>query len=272
MNTEVIFGVEKIEFGTPGVDYALPTSWTVFNNIEDGSVSYTSNKDTETPINTEDKDVPLLTLFTPGAADVFTFGLVEVSEANLAALFNTTQDISTSTTSVLAHKKRANLAIRLTTRSQFGIKKVFTFPNTICNVAYKNNFTKNALVALEVAASIYPYRDGTNDVLYTIATVNADGSAINGTLPTVSAGANQTGLTTATATLTGTATGAGSNTIAQTMWTKKTGAAGVAITSPNSLSTGITGMVTGTYVFTLTATDSEGNVASADTTVTTTVS
>jgi hypothetical protein len=270
MNTEIVNGIESIEFGVPGLNYALPSSWTFFNNIADGSVSYTSNKDTETAIIPEDKDVALITLYTPGANDTFNFDLLELSEANYALLFNVIQNTATSSTTVLATKLRANLAIRVTTRAQFGLKKVYVFPNTVCNPTYKNNFTKNALVAISVEAQIYSYvdPDSQQDAVYTMQTVNADGSTIDQTLPTVSAGANQTltaGATTAT--LTGTATADGTNTVSKTTWAKTSGPSGGVITSPNSLTTGLTALVPGTYKFTLTVVDNVGNTSTATTTV-----
>lgn len=268
--TEVAQGVESIEFGRPGANWALPATWLLLNNIADSSVSYTSNKDTETPIIPEDADVALLTLYTPGAADTFNFDLLEMSEANFAWLFNVSQNLATSMTSVLAERLRANVAIRLTTRPQLGLKKQYVFMNTVCNPSYKNNFTKNALVAISVSAAIYSYPDPVTGVetLYTMQTLNADGSVIDQTLPVVSAGSPVSVASgTTTATLTGTATADGTNTIASTKWTKKTGAAAT-ITTPNSLSTGLTGLAPGTYVFTLTATDNVGNTNSSDVTVT----
>lgn len=271
MNTEIVNGIESIEFGIPGVNFTLPTNWTKFNNIADGSVSYISNKDTATAIIPEDKDVALITLYTPGANDTFNFDLLELSEANYKALFNVNQDPATSLTTVLATKLRANLALRVTTRPQFGLKKVYVFANTVCNPTYKNNFTKNALVAISVEAQIYSYVDATSgdDAVYTVQTVNSDGTTIDQTLPVVDAGSPvSVSSGTSTATLTGTATPHGSNTIVSTKWTKKSGAGGAAITSPNTLSTGLTGLTAGVFVFTLTATDSVGSTASSDVTVT----
>jgi hypothetical protein len=153
------------------------------------------------------------------------------------------------------------------------LKKVYIFPNVICSITYKNNFTKNALVALSVQSDIYSYPNSVDptlpDMLYIIQTVNADGTIIDQTLPTVSAGTDvsvSTGVTTAT--ITGTATADGSNTIASQKWTKKSGAGGVSITSSTALSTGLTGLAPGVYVFTLTATDNIGNTSSDDVTVT----
>lgn len=181
MTNDIVVGVEKIEIGISN-GYAVPSTIVVVNNIEDGSVSYTSNKDNSTPIIPEDKDLPIIVLYTPADADTFNFAALEISEQNLAMLMGIVFDPSTSLITVLATKKHANLWIRLTTRPQFGVKKIFVFPNTVCDVAYKNNFTKNALVSIAITASILAYTDANNNVAaYTIQKVNADGSSINGT-------------------------------------------------------------------------------------------
>lgn len=267
MTNDIVYGVEKIEFGISNGDDSVPASVIVFNNIEDGSVSYTSNKDTATSITPEDKDVPILVLYTPGDADTFNFNLLELSKQNLQALFNTVYDEVTSKFTILATKAHSNLWIRLTTRPQFGVKKVFIFPNTICDVSYKNNFTKNALVAIAVVASILAYNDADGNVCaYTIQKVNADGTTIDGTTPTVNAGIDQS-VTVNTATVTGVATPDGSNTIVSKVWTKKSGGAAT-ITTPNALSTTLTGLANGVYVFTLTITDNEGNINSDDVQIT----
>jgi len=104
----------------------------------------------------------------------------------------------------------------------------------------------------------------------------------NFTLPTISAGANQT-ISTTTATLQGTATPpllvkngttaangidkVGFN-IVSYQWTKVSGTGGT-ITTPNSATTTVTGLTTGTYVFALMTTDN--NTGTQRTTVTITV-
>lgn len=270
MATEVVYGVEKVELGTPGVDGALATDFVAIENIGDGTVSYTSNADTKTNIIPEDKDVPLVVLFTPGNPDTFNFDLLELSEANLIKLFNTEFDEATSLVTVLASRKQTSLAIRLTTRPQFGVKKIFTFRNTLAAVTLKNNFTKNALVAIGVTADILSFKTTSGkDAIYTVQTVDATtGAAEDSTPPTVSAGSDQPSVSTSTATLTGTATPVSPKTIVSTLWTKVSGPTGGAITAPGSLSTGLTALATGTYVYNLHVVDSNGNVADDQVTVT----
>jgi hypothetical protein len=180
MQNDIVYGVEMIEFGIPQADGSLPTSWTRFENIEDGSVSITSNQDTKTNIIPEDKDVPILVLYTPGDPDVFNFALLEISAINLQTLFNVVYDPTTTKVTVLSKRRHANLAIRLTTRPQFGVKKIFVYPNCMCEATYKNNVTKNALLAIAVAASVLSYKlDDDRDASYTVQKVNEDGTPIN---------------------------------------------------------------------------------------------
>jgi hypothetical protein len=86
--------------------------------------------------------------------------------------------------------------------------------------------------------------------------------------PTVSAGANQN-ITTTSTSVTGTAS-AGSGSITSTVWTQVSGAAAT-IATPNSLTTNITGLTTGTYVFKLTATQTGGLSSSSNITITVTI-
>lgn len=79
--------------------------------------------------------------------------------------------------------------------------------------------------------------------------------------PVVSAGADQTiTLPTSTVNFTGTATDADGS-IASVLWTKVSGTGGT-ITSPTTLSTSVTGLTAGSYVYRLTATDNLGLTAS----------
>jgi Secretion system C-terminal sorting domain/PKD domain len=87
--------------------------------------------------------------------------------------------------------------------------------------------------------------------------------------PTVSAGSPQTiTLPTSSVTLTGTATGNGGATISSTDWTQVSGPGTAAIGSASSLSTGVSGLVAGTYVFKLTATDDNNLTATSIVTIT----
>lgn len=272
MTRDLVVGVEMIEFATitGGV---VNDDWLRIENIEAGSVVITSNKDTQTPVLPEDKSLPILILYTPGDADVFTFGLLEISADNLARFFNTIIDVATSSTLILAKKKYANLALRITTTPQLGYQHRFTYSNTTCLPSWKNNLAKAATLVISVDASILPYTDVVSgqDAVGFIELLHDDGTVVDSTPPTVSAGGPTTTSTSATKALTGTASAASPKTIVKQFWSLVSGPAGSAFSAPSSLTTNITGLVTGVYVAMLTATDSEGIQATSIITITATV-
>jgi len=77
--------------------------------------------------------------------------------------------------------------------------------------------------------------------------------------PTASAGSNQVVIGSAS-TLSGSAVGNGGATISSTSWTQRTGPNSAGITSPSSLASAITGLITGNYSFEIKAVDSNGLV------------
>lgn len=89
-------------------------------------------------------------------------------------------------------------------------------------------------------------------------------------IPTVNAGTDDTA-NASTKALNGTVTAATGKTIASTLWTKVSGPTGSAFADATAVDTNATGLVTGTYVFKLTAIDSEGTTASDTVTITATV-
>ena len=81
--------------------------------------------------------------------------------------------------------------------------------------------------------------------------------------PKVNAGGNQTIFLPANSTtLTGTATPGSGGSFVSTLWAQRSGPNNASISSPNSLSTQVGGLVTGSYVFTLDDIDSVGEDAS----------
>lgn len=271
-NKKLVQGVELLEFAIPNSDGSLGgVSWKRFENVAPGTVNYTSNSDNQSSIIPEDKDSPVIVLTTPGDPDTFNFGLLELSDENFNVLFNTDYDAATSTVTVQAKRKKANLAIRLTTRPVNGVKKVITYPNTDCVTTYANNFTKDALVQFGVAASVLSYTSiAGKEAIYSIQTVKADGSNIDGTPPTVSAGTDST-TSTATKALTGTATAKAPKTVSSTTWTQISGPNQASMTAANALTNTVGGLITGVYVFQLTATDSDGVSAASTVKLTATI-
>lgn len=92
---------------------------------------------------------------------------------------------------------------------------------------------------------------------------------VNATIsPTVSAGSNQTViLPTTSCLLTGSSSGNGGATITTNSWTLQSGPNTPVIVTPSTVTTQVTGLIQGTYVFRLTATDNNGNSNFATTTV-----
>ncbi|HEY4109284.1 PKD domain-containing protein [Puia sp.] len=82
--------------------------------------------------------------------------------------------------------------------------------------------------------------------------------------PVVNAGSDKTiTLPTSSLTLTGSATGVNGATIVSTTWSQESGPATATLATPNAISTGVSGLTAGQYVFMLTATDSKGQSASS---------
>lgn len=264
----VLSGVEIIEFGVPGPGGTAPSSWERFENIAPGSVVYTNNSDNKTNIVPEDKDTPLVVLYTPGDPDSFNFGLLDISPETLATLFNVSYDILTSTSTILSDRTPVNLAIRLTSRPQLGRKHIFTYYNTLCTAVYQNPFTKDQLVQIQVTADILAWTTtGGQSAKYVHQIVEADGGTIDSTLPTVNAGVDGSA-TGGTKALTGTATANSPKTITSTLWTQVSGPSTAVFTAPTALSTSANSLVAGVYVFKLTATDSQGIINSDTITIT----
>lgn len=263
-NKEIVNGVQLIEFATLNADGSInQASWKSGQNFAPGSVVYTTNADTVSYIIPEDKFTSIFTISVPGDPDTFNFNCFELSVENYQRFFDVDYDILTNTITVNATRKRANLAIRLTTQPANGVKKIFTYPNTECVVGYAENFTKEALVQLAVSASINAFTSvNGKDAIYTVQTVNADGSVINATPATVSAGSNSN-VTTNTVSIVGTATAASGKTITSTNWSQLSGPSAAVIAAPASLSTNANSLVNGVYVFQFSATDSAGIVTKA---------
>lgn len=184
---EIVNGVESLEIATI-TNGVANNDWIRSHNIADGSASLTTNAETRTEIIPEDKFAPIITLYTPGAADTFNYGLYEISAENLARYFNIIYDPATSTVTTLAKKKHANVAVRMTSLPQYGVKKIFTYKDTLCEASFTGNITKTGLLVISIVASIQTWKtepteqfpDG-QDAVWTMQKVNEDGSVIDST-------------------------------------------------------------------------------------------
>ncbi len=272
-----INGIQKIEIGVPGLNGALPAVWTTIQDISEGSVVHTTNKVTKTSIKAEDKYAAVLILYVPGDADSINFSLLQLSIDNAQKFIPCVYDPLTSKITVTSKRLPIPLAVRLTTQPQFGVIGQFTYRNTTATFGLKNNFTKNAVVELDISADILPWNmiDGT-EVVWEEQILNADGTVIDGTLPTVNAGADAvlSEAVAAFAALVGTDAAAGTKTITSILWSVKSGPAGGVFATPNALASHFTPVAGapgyGVYILTLTVQDSSGFTASDDVQITVT--
>lgn len=272
VETFVMKGVEKAEWGT-GNKFGIISDWTQVENLQPDSVQRTKNNGTLAGFIPEDKDGPLFSIYTAPEPGTIAMGLAEQSPVNMQKLFNTIWNPATSTLVVLSKEKVANLAIRLTSRPVNGRRAIITYCNLDCLTGFSNNLAKGVNESLAIVGNIMPFYYLGQEASYTMQWVNENGTPIDSTPSTVSAGTNSTTVV-VTKALTGTATPAAGKTILQTYWTQVSGPAGAPLatmTAPTALSNTVGGLVTGVYVFKLTVLDSAGVETSATTQVTATI-
>jgi hypothetical protein len=271
METFVMKGVDKAEWGTGDANGNV-TDWTQVQNLQPDSITRTKNNGTLAGFIPEDKDVALFTVYTPAEnPGTITIGLAEQSPVNMQKLFNCIYDPATTSMVVLAKEKIANLAIRLTSRPVNGRRSVITYYNVDCLTGYSNNIAKAVNEALAITGTVKPYSYLGQDAIYTQQWVNEDGTPINSTPATVSAGAATQTTTATPKVLTGTATAAGGKTILSQYWSQVSGPNTATMATPTALSNSVGGLVTGVYVFKLTVVDSAGVETSATTQLTATI-
>ncbi|HEY4147479.1 MAG TPA: hypothetical protein VGM41_01055, partial [Chitinophagaceae bacterium] len=137
------------------------------------------------------------------------------------------------------------------------------------NNAYDTGHITRAVDSSQVKAGASTNVNFTaNPNLYEWFLMHTRASSSGNTPPTVSAGSTQTiTLPTASATLSGTAAGTNGATISTYAWTQLSGPSTAGISSPGTIGTNVTGLVAGSYVFTLTVTDNHGLTNSSNVTV-----
>ncbi|WP_316743864.1 PKD domain-containing protein [Pedobacter antarcticus] len=269
METFVMKGTDKVEWGT-GNQYGVVTDWTQLENLQPDSVLRTKNNGTLAGQVPEDKDSPLFTIYTAPEPGSITIGVMEQRPAVMQKLFNTIWSAANSTLVVLAKEKVANLAIRITSRPVNGRKAIITYMNVDALTGYSNNIAKTVQENLAITGTILPWFYLGQEAHYIMQWVNEDGTPINSLPVNVSAGADTTS-TTASKALTGTATAAAGKTIVQTYWSQVSGPNSASMTAPTALANTVGGLITGVYVFRLTAVDSAGVENSATVKLTATV-
>jgi Secretion system C-terminal sorting domain len=160
---------------------------------------------------------------------------------------------------------------------------------TIASVAWAEQ-SGPATATIASASSLSPIVSGmtkAGSYIFTLKATDSKGETTSGSVtvtvdpaattvktpPNVYAGANQTVVLPATtATLTGTASGNGGATIASSFWELISGPSWVKFTNEWAISTGITGLEAGTYVFELSATDNNGLTSTSYITIVVTAS
>jgi hypothetical protein len=130
-------------------------------------------------------------------------------------------------------------------------------PNS-ANINSASNLT-TSVSGLVAGVYVFQLSATDDDGLSGSATVSVTVNAIVNMPPTVNAGSDQSiTLPTSSVTLTATASGTNGASIISTKWTQSSGPGTATIGAPSSLSTGVTGLVAGIYVFKFTATDNNG--------------
>jgi hypothetical protein len=188
MATYAVGGVEQIElapafFTEAGVAAAV---WVRAENVAPDSVVYTKNADTETDLIPEDKDVAFVTFYAPGEADTIVFGLLQHHPVIMAMLFNQEYVAATSKTTMLAKRKVANLAVRITTRSmKDGRKQIIVMPNVAFTTTIVNNLSKTALQQLLLTGKVGSFKTTTTnlDAISLKTWVTDSGAVIDSTTP-----------------------------------------------------------------------------------------
>lgn len=188
MATNIVGGVEMIEVA-PAVTTEAGITGATFvrlENIAPDSVIYTKNSDTETDLIPEDKDVALLTFYTPGEADTIAIGVLEQKPEVLALLFNQEYTEATTRILTLAKRKVANLMIRITTRSMKDDRKqVIVLPNVAVTTTYANNLNKTSVQQLLLTGKVGSFKTTTSlkDAISVKTWVTDAGAPIDSTTP-----------------------------------------------------------------------------------------
>lgn len=188
MATYAVGGVEKIELAPAFLTEAGAGTaiWTQAEFVAPDSVLYTRNSDTETDLVPEDKDVAFLTFYTPGEADTIVFGLLQHHPTIMAMLFAQEYVATTSKTTMLAKRKVANLAVKITTRSmKDNRKQIIVLPNVAITTTIVNNLSKTAVQQLLLTGKVGSFKTTTTllDAISIKTWVTESGAAIDSTTP-----------------------------------------------------------------------------------------
>jgi len=271
MEKYTLSGIEKILIGPASMTANL-TGMFELENIAPGTVTRTKNADTLERIIAEGKTASYVTFATPGEPDQITISLLDQNPKVEQLMLNVQYDAATSKVTELAARKIANIALQIYTSLKNGKKAIITIPNIDAVLSSTDPLTFNNVEKYVITGDLKGFMtiDG-QEAISIKQWFDANGLPINASPATVSAG---TATQTATANpkvLTGTATAASPKTIVSQYWTQLSGPSNAIMATPGALSNSVSGLITGTYVFRLTAVDSAGVETSATTTVNATI-
>ncbi|RYF26556.1 MAG: hypothetical protein EOO42_01255 [Flavobacteriales bacterium] len=268
-----VSGIEKLRIGPGQTTGVIPSTGMldISDYITPGSVIYTKNVDSIERIIPDGKSVAYVTFLTPGDPNTIVIGLLDQNPAVEALVGNIVYDAATTTVTELAQRVIRNICIEITTFVQNGKRCIIIIPNVDVTLGTADPLTFNNVEKFVINGELKAFTASTGqDAIRIKKFVNPDGTAINSIAPTVSAGANSTANTNPKV-LTGTATPQSPKTIVSTVWSQVSGPSTAVMATPNALSNSVSGLVSGVYVFKLTATDSVGVVSESFTQVTATI-
>lgn len=263
-------GIKKVLIGPSSLTAAL-TGMFEIDNFAPGTFTRTENVDTIERIIADGKSAAYVTFSTPGDPDKISFSLLDQNPKVEQLMANINYDPTTSTITKLSKRKVASIALQIFTEVKNGKSAVITIPNIDATLGTADALTFNNVEKFVINGELKGFITVNGEEAISIKQwFDANGVALNASPATVSAGANST-TTTATKALTGTATPAAGKTIVSQYWTLVSGPNTPTMSAQSSLSNTLGGLVTGTYVLSLTVIDSAGVETSANTQIVATI-
>ena len=265
-------GIEKILIGPASASTTLTGMIDISEYIAPGTLTRTKNADNKERLIAEGKNYAYVTFSTPGDPDRIGFSLLDQNPEIERLLSAIVYDSATSTVTELADRKVANISMQIYTSLKNGKKAVITIPNIDATMGTADPITFNNVEKFVITGDINPFVTSSGEKALSVKQwFDAAGAPINGTPPTVSAGAATQTANANPKVLTCTASAASPKTIVSQLWTVVSGPNVPVMATPTALSNSVSGLVTGVYVFKLSAVDSQGVESSATTQVTATI-
>ncbi len=268
----VVSGIEKVLIGPASASTTLTNMIDITDHVVENSLVRTKNNASEEKIYADGKKYEYTTFTGRGEPDTIALSLLSQNPQIEALLSNILYTAATSAIYEMADRKMAKIAMKIVTKPQEeGRKLEIIIPNISASEGRADGITFNNIEKLSITGSINTfYAPNGEKALLFKQWVDANGNAINGTAPTVSAGSDTTASTNPKS-LTGTATAAGSKTITQLLWTQVSGPSKATIADATSLTCSVSGLITGVYYFQLSAKDSAGVVGTSTVKITATI-